>query len=637
MLIVYKFERPSLEGRRPAALGYNHGLDQERLNHAFSLGLESSGMKFETASGIRLYLRLLRYVVPYKRIFILSILAMAVYAATDPALAALMKPLLDGTLIEQDPDALVQVPLLFLGVFLVRGLAAFSSGFSIHWVANKVLMDLRAEMFERLVALPASFYNDNPSGTLISKFTYDVAQINTAATYATLVLVRDSLAVLGLLAFMFYVDWFLALIALISAPVVVLIVRYFSNRLRTMSRNLQGSMGELTHFLEEAIKAHKIIKVYGGQQEEIGRFRHTINWARRYTMKFVTAAVATGPSVQFISAVVLALIIYVAALQSAAGKLSVGDFVSFFGALALLMGPLRRLVKVNESLQPGLAACESIFGLLDQETERDTGTQVIARAKGKVEFRQVSLRYARISTDALTDISIRIRAGETLALVGASGSGKTTFVNLIPRFFEATSGRIMLDGVDIRDITLASLRANIGLVSQEVVLFNDTIRNNIAYGALHEADDQSIVKAAEAAHAMEFIRQKPEGIDTLIGEDGVMLSGGQRQRLAIARALLKDAPILILDEATSSLDATSERHIQAALESLKRNRTCIIIAHRLSTIENAERIVVMQKGRIVETGTHSELLRQNGVYASLYRVQFANDVEPPDSARVSAR
>lgn len=637
MLIVYKFERPSLEGRKPAALGYNHGLDQERLNHAFSLGLESSGMKFETASGIRLYLRLLRYVVPYKHIFLLSILAMVVSAATDPALAALMKPLLDGTLIENDPNAMVQVPLLFLGLFLVRGVATFASGFSIHWVANKVLMDLKAQMFERLVALPAAFYNDNPSGTLISKFTYDVAQINDTSIHSVMVLVRDSLAVLGLLAYMFYVDWLLALIACVCAPAIVVIVRYLSHRLRTMSRNVQHSMGESTHLLEEAIECHKIVKVFGGQQEEIGRFRHAINWARRYTMKFVTAAVATGPSVQIVSGVALALIIYVAALQSAAGTLSVGDFVSFFGALALLMAPLRRLVKVNERLQRGLAAAESVFGLLDEVVEQDTGTQVIARAKGEVEFRQVSLRYARISTDTLTDISIRIRAGETVALVGASGSGKTTFVNLIPRFFEATSGRIMLDGVDIRDITLASLRANIGLVSQEVVLFNDTIRNNIAYGALHEADEQLIVKAAEAAHAMEFIRQKPEGMDTLIGENGVMLSGGQRQRLAIARALLKDAPILILDEATSSLDATSERHIQAALESLKRNRTCIIIAHRLSTIENAERIVVMQKGRIVETGTHSELLRQNGIYASLYRVQFANDVEPPDSARVSVR
>ncbi len=581
----------------------------------------------ERTSDAGLYLRLLRYVVPYKGVFLLSILAMVIFAATDPALAALMKPLLDGTLIEKDPTAMVQVPLMFLGLFLVRGVAAFSSGFSIHWVTNKVLMDLRAEMFDRLVALPAGFYNDNPSGTLISKFTYDVAQVQDAATGASLVLVRDSLAVLGLLGYMFYINWFLALIACISAPVVVLIVRYLSHRLRTMSRNVQRSMGELTHLLEEVIECHKIVKVYGGQAEEIGRFGQAINWTRRYVMKFATAAVATGPSVQFVSAIALAMIIYVAALESAANKLSVGEFVSFFGALALLLAPLRRLVKVNEYLQRGLAATESIFGLLDQEAERDTGTRDIGHAKGELEFRQVAFRYARGNMDALSNVTIKIRAGETVALVGASGSSKTTLVNLIPRFFEVTSGQILLDGVDIRAITLASLRANIALVSQEVVLFNDTIRNNIAYGTLHEADEQAVFKAAEAAHAMEFIEQKPEGMDTLIGENGIMLSAGQRQRLAIARALLKDAPILILDEATSSLDTTSERHIQAALESLKKNRTCLIIAHRLSTIENAERIVVLQRGGIVETGTHSELLRYNGVYASLYRVQFANDVE----------
>ncbi len=570
----------------------------------------------------QLYLRLLSYVVPYQRRFLISILSMLVLAATDPAIAALMKPMLDGAFINNDPELMFMIPILFIVLFIIRGAASYINGISLRWVAFTVIMDLRREMFLRLLSFPSQYFDQRTAGMLMSKFTYDVIQIQLAATNAVTTLIRDSLAIIGLIAWMFYIEWQLTLIVLISAPFIALIVVIIRNRLRKMSRKTQESMADIHHVLNECIEGQKLVKLYGGEEQEIERFNTVIRNNRRYMMKFSMASAATGPAVQLISAIALSVIIYIASVRASTGAMSIGEFVSFFGAMAMLLTPLKRLVSINEHIQKGLAACESIFALLDEQPEANSGTNVIEHIEGDIEFQNVSFRYDGKETDALKNISLHIAPGETIALVGSSGSGKTTVANLLPGFYEIRTGRILLDGTDLREITLASLRANIALVSQDVVLFNDTVRNNIAYGALRDSKEEDIIEAARAAHAMEFIQEMPDGFETIIGEKGVKLSGGQRQRLAIARAILKNAPILILDEATSSLDRESERQIQTALDKIKKGRTCIIIAHRLSTIENADRILVIDRGKIVQTGKHYDLLKQKGVYAKLNQVQF---------------
>lgn len=574
------------------------------------------------STDIGLYRRLLSYVVPYWRVFLLSIISMIVLAGSDPAIPALMQPLLNGAFIEKDPETIAIMPFLFIALFAIRGLAAYVSNLSLNWVANKVIMDLRQEMFNRMIDFPASYYDQHTSGNLISRFTYDVTQIKEASTNAISTLVRDSLSVLGLLGWMFYVDWLMALICLLSAPVIYVIVVIIKRRIRKMSRKVQETMGSIHDVLAESFDGQKVIKLYGGQVTEKQRFFITINDHRRFAMKFIQASVATGPAIQMITAVLLAIIIYVATKQAISGSLNTGDFVSFFAAIAMIMGPLKRLASVNEHIQKGLAACESIFSTLDAEIEPQTGSKELSNVKGKIEFSNVSYSYPAAETNALNKISLKIAPGEVIALVGESGSGKTTLANLLPRFYEPESGTIYYDDNDISELSLTSLRNNIAYVSQDVVLFNDTIRNNIAYGELQEASDEAVRTAAEAACATEFINDLPEKMSTIIGEDGTRLSGGQRQRLAIARALLKDASLLILDEATSSLDTRSERHIQSALENVKKGRTCLIIAHRLSTIENADRIVVMAKGEIVEQGKHDELLKLNSHYARLHQIQF---------------
>jgi subfamily B ATP-binding cassette protein MsbA len=417
---------------------------------------------------------------------------------------------------------------------------------------------------------------------------------------------------------MFYLDWRLSLLALVGGPFIVLVVAVVRRRLRRMSRKAQESMGDINQTLREVIEGYRIVRLYGGEEQERARFHDVANANRRYSMKFAMAAVATSPAVQLIAAVALAVIIYVAVRQVQADQLSVGAFASFFFAVGLLLGPLKRLVRVNEHVQRGLAACESVFDLLDTEPEEDGGGESLETTEGDLAVHDLSFSYYRGQAPVLDRVSIHIRPGETVALVGASGSGKSTLANLIPRFYDSPPGSISLDGRDIRDIRLASLRAGIALVSQDIVLFNDTVRHNIAYGACRGAAEEDIVEAATAAHAMDFIRALPEGLDTRLGQGGVQLSGGQRQRIALARALLKKAPILILDEATSALDPESERHIQAALESLRHRHTCLIIAHRLSTIESADRIIVLEDGRVVETGRHEELLRNNGVYSQFH-------------------
>ena len=584
----------------------------------------SAKVRAMNLTSAQLYLRLLGYVKPYWRTFAISILGMAVTAATEPLLPALLKPMLDGTFIHKDDTVIHLAPLIIVVIFFVRGVASFVGTYAIGWVGNKVVMDLRAAMFQKLLTLPTCFYDDHATGNLISKLTFDVTQVTAAATNVVTVSIRDSIIIVGLLGWLFYLNWKLTLLSLVMLPIIAVIIKIINARMRNASRDSQRAMGDITQVIEESVAAHKVVKLFGGQQYESSRFNEQANWARRHVMKQAMAAAANVPIVQMVAAVALAVIVYLATVQSKSDEATVGGFLSFIVAMMMLTAPIKRMTGVSEFLQRGLAASESVFELLDTPGEINTGKVTIGRADGRIGFEHVSLSYHQDDRFALRNINLEIPAGQAVALVGASGSGKSTLANLVPRFYLPSSGWITLDGQNLAELTLASLRANIALVSQEVVLFNDTIAANIAYGQMREVPETEIIAAALAAHAMEFIQEMPQGLNTLVGERGVKLSGGQRQRIAIARAILKNAPILILDEATSALDSESERHVQAALETLMQGRTSLVIAHRLSTIEKADRIVVLQKGEIVETGTHRELLARGGVYAQLHRIQFSN-------------
>ena len=546
-----------------------------------------------------LYFRLLQYVRPYWRVFALSILAMVLTAATEPLFPALMKPLLDGSFVNKDTTNPYLIPVALIGIFIVRGALSYLGSYTLAWVSNRIVLDLRNAMFRRLLQLPVRYYDNQTSGALISKIAYDVNGVTSAATSVLTVLVRDTITVVGLLGWMFWLNWKLTLITFLIAPGIAIVIKVFSKRLRSMSVGSMKAMGDITHSLEESIGGHRVVKIFGGQAAEAERFNHANQALRGFNMRQTIAASATVPITQLFASLAVAIIISLAIQQSSSGEFTVGSFVSFITAMLMLLTPLKHLADVNAPIQRGLASAESVF------------------------------TYVGSTRPALHDISLDIAPGETVALVGASGGGKTSLVNLVPRFYQPTTGRILLDGHDLQDLKLASLRSNIALVSQDVVLFNDTVAGNIAYGTMRDASRAQIEDAARAAHALDFIREMPQGFDTLVGENGVRLSGGQRQRIAIARALLKDAPVLILDEATSALDSESERHVQAALATLMQGRTTIVIAHRLSTIERANRIVVLSRGRIAEIGDHAALLARDGLYARLYRIQFAELPEEP--------
>ena len=580
----------------------------------------------------QLYFRLLRYVKPYWGVFALSIVGMLMTAATEVALPVAVKPFLDGTFVNKDPFLITWVPVFMVLLYIVRGSGAYLGTYASAWVGNKVVMDLRDMMFRRMLALPLGYFHDNTTGNLISRFTFDAAQVTGAATNVVTVVIKDSVTLLGLLAYLLYIDWKLTLLSLIMVPPIAVVVRYFNVRLRNMSRRTQDAMGDITQVLQETVECNKVVKIFGGQEYEANRFAVTSNRLRSFSMKQTAAAAGNVPVVQLLAAMAVAVVVYYATKQAQSDATTVGGFVSFLAAMLLLTSPLKRLTGVAEHLQRGLAAAESVFSLLDEKPEKDEGTTTLARAHGDISFDHVHYRYPRADVPALKNVTLSIRAGETIALVGSSGGGKTTFANLVPRFYHPDAGTITIDGHDIEALSLASLRRNIAMVSQEVALFNDTVAANIAYGQATGASREAIETAAAAAHALEFIHAMPQGFDTLIGENGVRLSGGQRQRLAIARTILKDAPILILDEATSALDSESEKHVQAALEELMQGRTTIVIAHRLSTIENADRIVVLDKGEIAEIGTHRELLAKGGIYANLYAIQYSLGSGEPDRA-----
>ena len=577
------------------------------------------------ASSRQLYFRLLRYVRPYAGVFAIALLAMVGTAATDPLFPALMKPMLDGGFSAGKSASLPPAifALAIIVIFAVRGILSLVSTYAMAWVSNRVVLDLRAEMFARLVRMPTQFFDDHTSGALLSRVAYDVAGVTSAATSVLTVVVKDSVTVLALLGWLFYLNWKLTLIALVAAPLIALALRQLSRRLRQMAREAQRSMGELVHVIEETIECHKVVKVFGGHEYEMRRFEHANQRLRGFNMRQTIPSAAAAPITQVLASMAVAIIVYIALEDSLAGRTTAGEFASFMIAMLMLLAPLKRLTDINAPLQRGLAAAESVFGMIDAPVEPDRGTVKLGRARGEVRYESVSFTYPTRTEPALSGVDLLVRPGETVALVGGSGGGKTTLVNLLPRFYAPAQGRIVLDGHDIHDLALESLRANVALVSQDVVLFNDTIQANIAYGGMSRASEREVAAAADAAHASEFIREMPQGLATLVGENGVRLSGGQRQRIAIARALLKNAPVLILDEATSALDSESERLVQAGLDALMRGRMKIVIAHRLSTIERADRIVVLERGQIVETGTHAQLLARDGVYAKLYRIQFA--------------
>ena len=566
--------------------------------------------------------RLMAYAKAYKAAALVSILGMLGYAAIDSFVFSQLQPLIDKGLDGQDPEFMKWAPFVIVLMFVLRGICHFAGNYTLAWLGNNVVANIRQELFQHVMSMPVAYHDKESTGSLISKLTFDTEQVLSAVSKALLTLVQQGAFVIGLLIVMFYNSWQLASIFLLITPIIAGIVTVISRRFRKISKGIQNAMGEVTTAAEQTFNGHKVVLTFDGQQREFDRFSNINKHNRQQRMKMVATQAASVPIIQIIASFALAFVLYVANLDSMRTEISAGIFMTVLMCMVTLLRPLKLLTTVNSEFQKGMAACVSIFAVLDQKTERDTGTIAIERAKGTLAFEHVNFFYNdEENKQALTDLSFTANVGETVALVGRSGSGKSTASALLLRFYNATSGRVLVDGQDITDYKLKDLRKQFAYVSQQVVLFNDSIANNIAYGK-PQATREEIEDAARKAHVMEFVEALPEGLDTNIGDNGAMLSGGQRQRVAIARALLCDAPFLILDEATSALDTESERHIQDALSILQKDRTCIVIAHRLSTIESADKIIVMEQGQIKEQGDHQTLLAKDGAYAQLHKFQF---------------
>ncbi len=566
--------------------------------------------------------RFFHYLRDFKFPFFIAVIGMIGYSAVDTFVFAQLQPMIDESLGNNDHDYLRLAAYAIVPLFVLRGLFNFLGSYTLTWIGAQVVMKMRQQLFDKYIHLPVSFHDTHSVGSLISKVTYDTEQVANASGKALLTLVREGALVVGLLVVMFYYSWQLSLIFLLIGPLVAVIVSLVSKRFRHVSRNIQQAMGNLTSAVEQAVKGHKVVIMFGGQDKEQARFSKKNNHNRQQTMKLAVTQILSVSSIQVIASIALAVVLFIASNPTMLESLSAGVFINVVFCMVMLLKPLKQLTTINNEFQKGMAACSSIFEILDQHNEVDDGTVTLDRAKGKIEFSDVTFTYAGKNSPALSNVSFVAQPGQTIALVGRSGSGKSTISSLLTRFYRPDSGEVRLDDLPLNTIGLKSLRDQIAVVSQHVTLFNDTIANNIAYGAKSSVSKEALDQAVKMAHVDEFIEQLPDGLNTVIGENGLMLSGGQRQRIAIARAIVSEAPILILDEATSALDTESEKLIQDALETLQQRCTSLVVAHRLSTIESADKIMVVDQGRIIEHGKHDELLKKGGQYAQLHALQF---------------